>query len=137
MLNISYLGGYISQDSKSQNYTGSNYYNSNSDLNSNSFAAASGVNASDENWDQKDKSAYNYYTQTQAKSTGTLLYKTKLWRHFMSKGFCNLGEKWNFAHGVDELRNSQGADYQASGWPTQTYTYQPKASYSFQSNDQK
>lgn len=78
MLNISFLGGYISQDSKSQNYTGSNYYNSNSDLNSNSYGAASGVNASTESWEQKETPAYSYYTQAQAPSTGGLLYKTKL-----------------------------------------------------------
>lgn len=137
MLNISFLGGYISQDSNSQNYTGQTYYNSNSDMSGNTFGAVSGVNSSAENWDQSDKPSYSYYAQTP--STGGSLYKTKLWRHYITKGFCSLAEKWNFAHGEVELRNSLGTDYQTNSWPTLTpaYAYQPKPTYSYLTNDQK
>ena len=91
MLNISFLGGYISQDSSSQNYTESAYYNSNSDLNGNAYGEVSGANANSENWDQLEKPTYNYYAQNS--STESSLYKTKLCRHFIAKGYCNLGER--------------------------------------------
>jgi hypothetical protein len=73
-----------------------------------------------------------YASTTKTKPAG--LYKTQLCRHFEQKGFCNLGEKCNFAHGKEELREAPpgteptpvASSYNyGGGFQQKTYQQQP------------
>ena len=66
-----------------------------------------------------------YASTTKSKPTG--LFKTQLCRHFEQKGFCNLGEKCNFAHGKEELREAPPGSAPAPVASSYNYGgYQPK-----------
>jgi hypothetical protein len=75
-------------------------------------------------WGQQNvNQAYNQPQQygSQPPSGGAPLFKTKLCRHFQSKGFCNMGDNCNFAHGMHEMRASEGGQ----NMPGPDYNYVP------------
>lgn len=94
-------------------------------------------------WAPQESVSYTSYMPEEKSSsqTNTTLFKTKLWRHFQAKGFCNLQEKCNFAHGYEELKKSSGASYPSGGASyygqynyTQKPAYQPKQQFGDSSN---
>lgn len=113
----------MSQEGTNQNFGSYNYYDNATPTGGSDFNGADGGMAYPGVWGQQDYNQnYTYPSQysapTQTSSTG--LYKTKLCRHFQTKGHCNMGEKCNFAHGMEELRASAGG---APAMPTSAYSF--------------
>ena len=80
-------------------------------------------------YQQENLSYTNYVSKDQSASApiNGSLYKTKLCRHFQTKGFCNMGEKCNFAHGYEELKQSSGLS--APKFPATEYNSYAKPSF--------
>lgn len=121
------LGSYNMNQDPSQNYQGYNYA-----YQSQPAPETSGFDGSQMYGSWGGQPAYGAsYTQPASYSGGakpkpTGLYKTQLCRHYEQKGFCNLGEKCNFAHGKEELRESAGGSAPAPVASSYNYGYQQK-----------
>lgn len=105
------FGGVDQQTAGEQPYAGFNYYDQyQQPMVANPNLVNQPGNAAD-GWYQEENLSYTNYlpeNQTDGSSQGNNLFKTKLCRHFQQKGFCNMGDKCNFAHGYEELKQSMG-----------------------------
>lgn len=99
----------MAQGSSDQNINAYNYYDS---VNQTPGAAYPGMGNSystSESWGQEGAISFNQQPQyPPSANTNSALYKTKLCRHFQTKGHCNMGDNCNFAHGMDELKSASG-----------------------------
>ena len=94
-----------------QAYPGFTYYDQFQQTTGNNMNSQVDPTAGTDGWYQSENLSYtNYLPDSQANpaTQNTNLYKTKLCRHFQQKGFCNMGDKCNFAHGYEELKQAEG-----------------------------
>jgi hypothetical protein len=122
-----YIGGYMGQE-QDQNYMAFNYY----DPNYQAPGAAGGLNYDNSmaysGWQSVVQPTMDY-GQAQAYDSGVkqksgALFKTQLCRHFEQKGFCNLGDSCNFAHGKEELKDAPPGTQPV---PSYNYGFQAKS----------
>lgn len=73
-------------------------------------AQVPGMDPSGASWGYPETQSYTQYMPSSQSTAhvNTNLFKTKLCRHFQSKGMCNMGDQCNFAHGEAELRYNSG-----------------------------
>jgi len=123
-------------------YAGYNYYENSIPKQANEYSTMNSSTKSG-GWYSQEAPAYaSYYPQYKPTTqTNDALYKTKLCRHFQTKGHCNMGDKCSFAHGVEELKQSIGGGTTTSATsssyvstPTSSTMYQQKPYYSNPSN---